>query len=150
VRREAANALGVKRSRAAVQPLIQILTTDKETSVRAAAALALGKIQDEAAVVPLVNVLTGNTPGKKSKKRENEFLMRSAAQALGEIGSRTGVPALIATLADEKSETDVRRAAAEALGAIGDVTAVPALKTAAESNDPYLSQVARAALHRLR
>ena len=71
VRREAANALGSTRSRASVQPLIQLLTTDKEPSVRAASALALGRIQDEAAVVPLVNILSGNASGKKAK-RENE------------------------------------------------------------------------------
>ena len=150
VRREAVNALGARRSRTAVQPLIQLLTTDKEASVRAAAALALGKIQDVTAVVPLANVLTGSISGKKSKTRENEFVMRSAAQALGGIRSRAGVPALIATLSDEKNELDVRRAAAEALGAIGDVSALPALRTAADSNDPYLSQAAHKALRRLR
>ena len=150
VRREVASALGATGSRAAVQPLIQSLETDKETSVRSAAALALGKIQDEAAVVPLANILTGSTSGKKSKKREDSFVMRSAAQALGKIRSHAAVPALIATLADEKSDVDVRRSAAEALGAIGDVTAVPALKSAADSNDPYLSQAARTALRRFR
>jgi HEAT repeat protein len=149
VRREAANALGSARSRASVQPLLQLLTTDKEPSVRAAAALALGRIQDEAAVVPLSNILSGNTSGKKSK-REDEFVMQSAAQALGEIRSRAGVSALIATLSNEKNEIEVRRSAAEALGQIGDPTAVPALKSAADSSDPYLSQAARAALRHLR
>ena len=76
--------------------------------------------------------------------------MRSAAQALGEIRSRAAVPALIATVSDEKNDTDLRRTAAEALGAIGDVNAVPALKTAADSSDPYLAHAARAALRRFR
>jgi HEAT repeat protein len=150
VRREAANALGETQSRAAVQPLIQILAVDKEASVRAAAAIALGRIKDDAAVVPLANVLTGSSAGKKSKARENEFVMRSAAQALGEIRSRAGVSALIATLSDERNELEVRRAAAAALGIIGDATAAPALRTAADSNDPHLSQAARTALRRLR
>ena len=150
VRREAVRALGAVRSRAAVQPLIQLLTTDKEASVRAAAALALGKIQDEAAVIPLANMLTGSIPGKKSKAREDAFVMRVAAQALGQIHNRAGVPALIAALSDEKNELDVRRTAADALGALGDATAVPALKTAADSTDPYLAQAARTALRRLR
>jgi HEAT repeat protein len=150
VRREAAHALGEARSRAAVQPLIQLLTLDKEISVRTAAAIALGRIKDEAAVVPLANVLTGSSSGKKSKARENEFVLRSAAQALGEIRSRAGVPALIAALTDEKNEIEVRRAAAEALGTIGDSTAAPALKAAIDSSDPYLSQAARTALRRLR
>jgi HEAT repeat protein len=150
IRREAANALGATGSRSAVQPLIQLLTTDKEPSVRAAAAIALGKIKDDGAVVPLANVLNGSTSGKKSKARENEFVMRSAAQALGEIRSHAGVSALIATLSDEKNELEVRRTAAAALGAIGDITAAPALKTAADSSDPYLAQAARTALRRLR
>jgi HEAT repeat protein len=149
VRREAANALGATRSRTAVQQLIQLLTLDKEASVRAAAATALGRIKDEAAVVPLANVLTGRAPGKKSKGREDEFVIRSAAQALGEIRSRAGVSALISTLNDEKNELEVRRAAAAALGTIGDATAAPALKTAADSIDPYLSEAARTALRRL-
>jgi HEAT repeat protein len=149
VRREAASALGSTHSRAAVQPLIQLLATDKEASVRAAAAIALGKIQDEAAVVPLVNVLSGTASGKKSKTRENEFVLRAAAESLGQIGSRAGVPALIATLSDEKTEADVRRAAAGALGLIGDMTATPALKAAGNSNDPYLASASLEALKRI-
>jgi len=149
VRREVVRALGETRSKAAVQPLIGLLTSDKEPSVHAAAAIALGKIQDEAAVVPLVNLLTGNGARKKSKAREDEFVMRAAAQSLGEIRSRAGVAALAATLSDEKAPIEVRRAAAEALGAIGDASASPALKTATDSADPYLAQTARAALRRL-
>jgi HEAT repeat protein len=52
-------------------------------------------------------------------------------------------------LTDEQMPIDVRRAAAEALGAIGDASASPALKAAIDSNDPYLSQTARAALRRV-
>jgi len=150
VRREAAHALGATRSPAAVQPLIELLNTDKEAAVRAAAAMALGQTGEEAAVVPLANVLSGG--GAKKKKSEagtNEFVMRTAAQSLGQIHSRAGVPVLIDTLNNDANPIEVRRAAAEALGAIGDPAAAPALKTASEASDPYLSQMARTSLRRL-
>ena len=150
VRREAAHALGTTRSQMAVQPLIESLNSDKEGAVRAAAAMALGQIRDEAAVVPLANVLSeGGAKKKKSKTRENEFVMREAARSLGEIRSRAGVAVLIETLNNDANPIEVRRAAAEALGAIGDSTAAAALKTASESSDPYLSQTARQSLRRL-
>ena len=149
VRREAAYAIGTTRSRSAVQPLIEILTTDKEAAVRAAAAIALGRIGDEAAVVPLVEVLSGPALKKKSKAPDNEFVMRAAAQSLGEIRSHAAVAALIATLNSDTNPNDVRRAAANALGLIGDMTAAPALKAAIASDDPYLSQTAKEALRRM-
>ena len=149
VRRETAYAIGATRSRSAVPPLIEILTADKEDAVRAAAAIALGRIGDEAAVVPLVEILSGSSSKKKSKTRDNEFLMRAAAQSLGEIRSHAGVAALIATLNNDTNPIDVRRAAANALGSIGDMTAAPALKAAIASNDPYLSHTAKEALRRM-
>ena len=149
VRRETAYAIGTTRSRNSVQPLIELLTTDKEAAVRAAAAIALGQIRDEAAVVPLVEILSGSSSKKKSKARDDEFLMRAAAQSLGEIRSHAGVAGLIATLNNETNAIDVRRAAAQALGLIGDASAMPALKAAIASNDPYLSQTAREALRRM-
>ena len=132
-----------------MQPLIEILTTDKEAAVRAAAAIALGRIGDEAAVVPLVEVLSAPASKKKSKAPDNEFVMRAAAQSLGEIRSHAAVAALIATLNSDTNPNDVRRAAANALGLIGDMTAAPALKAAIASDDPYLSQTAKEALRRM-
>jgi len=150
VRREAAHALGATRNRTALQPLIELVSTDKEAGVRAAAAIALGQIRDEAAVVPLANVLSGGAAKKKkSKTRENEFVMREAARSLGLIHSRAGVAVLIEALNNDTNPIEVRRAAAEALGAIGDTSAATALKTASESSDPYLSETARASLRRL-
>lgn len=150
VRREAVNAIGETRSRSAVQPLIELLTVEKEVSVRAAATAALGQIRDESAVPALADILSGASPNKKSKKREDEFVMRSAAQALGEIRSRAGVAPLIAALTNETTPLEVRRAAAEALGLIGDSSATSALEAAFASSDPYLSEAAHVALRRLR
>lgn len=150
VRREAVYSIGETRSRSAIQPLVELLGTEKEASVRSAAVVALGQIGDESAVPALVHVLSGVSPNKKSKNREDDFTMRSAAQALGEVRSRTGVEPLIAALTNETNSLDVRRAAAESLGLIGDSSATSALEAALVSSDPYLSEAARAALRRLR
>lgn len=153
VRREAAYALGLTKSRFATAPLSERLLNDKEDSVRGAAAVALGQIADEAAVVALVGVLAPElaAPAKSKRKREkNPFVLRAAAVALGQIGSRAGTAALIGTLSNEKFADDVRREAARSLGLIGDPSAEPALRTATTSTDPYLSEIAYKAIHRLR
>ncbi len=98
----------------------------------------------------LAQVRSGVSSNKKSKKREDDFMMRSAAQALGAVRSRAGVEPLIAALTNETNSLDVRRAAAESLGMIGDSSATSALETALTSHDPYLSDAARMALRRLR
>ena len=150
VRREIVYALGETKGRSAVQPLVELMSTDKEVSVRAAAAVALGQIGDETAAPALTGVLSRTSPSGKAKKPEDDFVMRAAAMALGQIRSRAGVQALVAVLTDEAGSLDVRRAAAEALGLIGDPGATPALQTALASTDPYLSEAARESLRRLR
>jgi HEAT repeat protein len=151
VRREAAYALGETHSRTAVAPLVNVLLTDKEAGVRGAAAVALGEIRDESAVQPLSQVLAGrNEKKKKAKTGENQFVMRAAARSLGQIRSRSGVDVLIATLANDANDNDVRREAATALGLIGDPSAGPALQAAFASSDPYLSEAAREALRLLK
>jgi HEAT repeat protein len=152
VRREAAYALGLTRSRSATTVLTERLLNDKEDGVRGAAAVALGEIGDEAAVVALVGTLAPelSTPSKKKRKREqNVFVLRAAASALGQIGSRTGTAALISVLSNETLPDDVRREAARSLGLIGDPAAVPALKAATTATDPYLSNIANEALRKL-
>lgn len=156
VRRETAYAIGETRSRSGVQPLITLLMNDKESSVRGAAAVALGQLGDEAAAAPLADALNRRIRGsgllskiKRSKAPENEFVRRAAARSLGQIRSRTGVTALIATLTDEDSGDDVRREAARSLGLIADPAAVPALKAVLSARDPYLSRLAYEALLRI-
>ena len=151
VRREAAHALGETRSRTAVAPLTNLLTSDKDAGVRGAAAVALGSIGDESAVPTLSQVLVGRAEKKKKAKvAENEFVMRAAARSLGQIRSRSAVDVLIATLTNDTNDSDLRREAATALGLIGDAAAGPALQAAFASSDPYLSEAAREALRRLR
>jgi HEAT repeat protein len=141
VRQETAYALGETRTRRAIQPLLTILETEKADGVRGAAVVALGLIGDETAVVPLTQTLSNSR-----KKKENEFIRRSAARSLGQIGSRAAVPALIAALSDERAPDDVRREAAHSLGSIGDPLAVAALRAALSASDPYLSRIAYEAL----
>ncbi len=156
VRREAAYALGETRSPVAVEALSAALAGDKEAGVRGAAAVALGQIGDERAAGALSETLGRRIPGTgffsritRAKTEENEFVRRAAAEALGRIGSRAGVPALIATLTNERAGDDVRREAAIALGRIGDPAAVPALRAALAAHDPYLSRIAFEALRKL-
>jgi HEAT repeat protein len=154
VRREVAFALGRTRNQSAVQPLIERLVSDKEDSVRGAAAVALGEIRDAAATLTLAETLSpgfgvASRSSKKSKKEKDLFLLRAAARSLGQIGSRVGLPALVAALQDEKMSDDVRREAAVALGLIGDAAAVPALRSVEVARDPYLAEAARQAIHRI-
>lgn len=151
VRKEAAYALGLTKSRRATELLTQLLLNDKDDGVRSAAAVGLGDVADDSAVVALANILTQDTSSKKkSKVEKNVFVLRAAARSLGQIKSRAGVPALLAVLTNEKMVEDVRREAAHALGVIGDPVAVPALKNvAASSGDPYLAQAASESLQKI-
>jgi len=155
VRQETAYALGKTHSKSAVPALVERLLNDRKDGVRGAAAVALGQIADDAAVVPLAHVLQpqaampGSKKARQSKSKENVFVLRAAARSLGQIGSRAGVPALIATLEDEKVSDDVRREAAIALGWIRDPAAVSALRSALMARDPYLSLAADEALRKI-
>ena len=152
VRREVAYALGRTRSRSATAALSDTLLSDKEDGVRAAAAVALGHIADEAAVVSLAGMLAPELAARGSSRRKREqnvFVLRAAAVALGQIGSRAGTPALISALTNEKLDSDVRREAARSLGIIGDPAAVPALRAASTASDPFLAQLAYEALRKM-
>jgi HEAT repeat protein len=151
VRQEAAYALGRTKSRNAVAPLTERLTTDKNDGVRGAAAVALGQIGDETAVVSLAQILSPGSSlvGSKVRPEKNVFVQRAAAVALGQIGSRAGVPALVAVLEDDRTTDDVRREAASSLGLIGDPAAEPALRKVLMARDAYLSFAAQEALRRI-
>ncbi|HVF68583.1 MAG TPA: HEAT repeat domain-containing protein [Pyrinomonadaceae bacterium] len=156
VRREAAYALGLTRSRAAVGALAAAVETDKRPAVRGAAAVALGQIGDASAAPALAGALARRLPASgffgrllRKKVEEDEFVRRAAAVSLGQIASRESVPALVEALSDERAPSDIRRECARALGIIGDVRAVPALRSALAAQDPYLSRVAFEALKKL-
>jgi HEAT repeat protein len=153
VRQEVAYALGRTRSRNALPALLERLTIDKIDGVRGAAAVALGMIGDELAVTALAQILapvgSSQRTSKKRKAKENQFVLRSAARSLGQIGSRAGAPSLIEVLSNDSLASDVRREAAGALGLIGDPMAVPALRAVLTAPDPYLSRIAHDALRKI-
>lgn len=154
VRQEAAYALGNTRSKTAVPALMEKLTREQKHGVRGAVVVALGRIADESAVVTLARVLSprsglGGSKKNQSNRKENVLVLRAAAHSLGQIASRAGLPALLATLEDEKIDDDVRREAARALGLIGDPSAIPALRKVLAAPDPYLSIAANEALRRI-
>ena len=153
VRQETAYALGKTRSRMAAGSLADLLVKEKKDGVRGAIVVALGDIGDEISVVPLAQILRPElsmaTSKKRSKKQENPLVLRAAAHALGQIGSRAGVPALLAALQDQEAESDVRREAATSLGLIGDRAALPALSGLLSADDPYLSRAAFEASRRI-
>lgn len=156
VRQEAAYALGNTKSRTAVQALVAVLEKDRSAGARGAVAVALGEIADESATLPLVEALDQSRRAsglfdriRRRKVEENEFVRRSAARSLGQIGSRAAVPILIAVLARPGAGDDVRREAARSLGMIGDTAAIPALRGVLTARDPYLARIAYEALRRL-
>ena len=151
VRREAAYALGLTKSRSAVTSLVERLVKDKKDGVRGAAAVALGQIGDESAVVSLAQVLSpqASSPGAKGSKEKNLFVLRAAAVSLGQIGSRAALPALLSALEDESTADDIRREAARSLGLIGDPAAEPSLRKVLMARDAYLSLAAHEALSRI-
>lgn len=105
-------ALGEMGERAAVEPILGILTRDYPLA-KASAAIALGKIGDERAVESLK---------KEMKDGDSEYVKSSSAIALGRIGEESSVPPLIDRLRDQKVR--VRSSAALALAEIGNEAAV--------------------------
>lgn len=95
---------------------------DRDMQVCQEAAYALARFNSPAAYEALLAALT------RRHTREDWQIRRFAAQALGKLGDRRAVPALVAALRDESDL--VRPTAAEALGELGDRQAVTALKTA--------------------
>ena len=112
LRQQAAHALGVLGSKAAVRPLLHALQAEHSAERRADAAYALGHLGDARAVEPLLRVL---------KDRQEAARVRGqAAESLAYLPDRT--PAVRAALTDALADTqvEVRFWAAFALGQIAD------------------------------
>lgn len=156
VRQQVAYALGETRNSNAASELVTVLVTDKKPSVRGAAAVALGMIADESASAALARIVDPGFQGSggfdknsKQKKEDDQFVKRAAARALGQIGSRSSVPALIAAMSNKRLDTDMRREIVVALGLIGDAAAIPVLRENLSAPDPYLAQYAYEALQKI-
>jgi HEAT repeat protein len=104
--------------RAAVPALLQI-TRHGDTVTTSTAVRALGEIRDPVAAGRLIKLLL---------EAEALDVRAQAAGALGKIGDRPSVDALVKALHDDAWE--VRAQAAKALGRSGDPRSVPALESA--------------------
>ncbi len=131
VRLHAIEALGKVRAPEAVEPLLGLLFTDRDTAVREDTARALGDIGDARAVRFLLVAM------------KEVGLRPLAIEALGKIGDRQAVPALVAVVTGADRPAESRRvegcgeaydaemlakgAAVRALGLIRDDATVPTL-----------------------
>ena len=142
------------KATAAVEPLMELVQQDKETSVRRVAVTALVAIGDARALPSLVAALgdsdssvrnTARNAMKSFKelaipellkglKHEKKEVRSGAAGVLGEMKAVAGVEALMEVVQTDK-EGEVRGAAVRALGSIGDVRALPVLVEALGDSD---------------
>ncbi|MEI7554749.1 HEAT repeat domain-containing protein [Candidatus Chlorohelix sp.] len=110
-------------------PALTKALKDSEPMVRVEAAAALSRFNSETAFKLLLDSLN-------LKNKSDDYLVRQySAEALGKMGDRRAVQALIAVLKDENSL--VKAAVATALGELGDPAAITALVRAHHS-DPHL------------
>lgn len=179
VRREAAFALGEVGDTSATGALTKTLRTDKISEVRTAAAAALGKVGDTSAVSELISILktrprdedeflrrsaarsigqivqiirTGRRPVVTPQNfLPDKFKDRGPADASNESKTFSAASDVLLDVLRRRTESDdTRREAAFALGAIGDPKAVPDLESTVASPDPYLAEIAREALLKIR
>ncbi|MFH1374467.1 MAG: HEAT repeat domain-containing protein [bacterium] len=108
----------------AIQSLVEALESD-DPDVRKFVVDVLGLIKDESAVKPLC----------KSLSDENDNVVCSAAEALGEIGSSKAISELVA--AYQRCE-DSRLQVIEALGKIGDPSSLDMLFGFLKTDDPVI------------
>jgi len=164
-RKAAADVLGQRREKQAVEPLIAALRKG-DTLVQEAAADALGKIGDERAVAPLVALLEDDGAGWRAVKALELIASPTAVQPVIPLLSKTGDTAeraasLLASLgpdealapllaALESDDAALRGTVAGALGSFGDRQAVPALIKALDDADDGVRAAAARALGTIR
>jgi len=131
----AMQALGQLRYKEAVPPIAAILgKKDEKNEIRVAAAYALGAIGDPGGASALINALaerpapapaapaTGNeapgtTAAAPAPPPDTTIPVRiAAARALGHLGDKAGIDALVTALGEAEPDAEVRVAAAYALG----------------------------------
>ena len=179
VRREGAFALGEVGDISAAPQLISALTRDKDPEVRTASAVALGKVGEPAAVATLAGLFsvrpteenemlrsaTAKSIGQIAEKIRADKVTKLTPQNFlpdkyKDLGSKS-MPSLLtffdnaektlARVLESTSEADdTRREAAFALGAIGDVSGEPILSKFTSSSDPYLAEICREALMKIK
>jgi HEAT repeat protein len=179
VRREAAYALGEVGDVTSGPPLVKALSDDKSPEVKTAAAIALGKVGNPVAVPVLVQLL-GHRPtedtemlrsaaagsiGHIAEKMRSGKLQTVTPQNFlpdkyKDLGTKptpdllshftNAVTTLIRVLENPAEAEDTRRQAAFSLGAIGNTSAEPVLSKHITSSDPYLAEICKEAVRKLR
>lgn len=151
VRKAAVLYITKKPDKKSIEYLINILE-GPDSYLASCAAGALGVIKDERAVAPLIKVLskthtnnsvhtsgtqptvktarmlTGTSGGIKVVPADETSLKINAAMALGKIGDRKAVPALIECFSNKENDKFLRQEAAIALKHIGDPVALAAIE----------------------
>lgn len=175
VRREAAYALGGVKTVESVQALLNTLRRDKVYEIRTAAVVSLGTLGDLSAVSVLVEILrkrpkedeeylrrsaarsigqiaqierTGNAYIVTPKNFLSENFKDKPSNA--PMSANIATPILATVLQNKNEENDTRREAAFALGAIGDQNAISVLQSQQNSDDPYLAEIVKEALLKIK
>lgn len=179
VRREGAFAIGEVGDVSTGPQLLTALSRDKSPEVKTAVAIALGKVGNPASV-PVLSKLFSERPTEDNemlrmaaarsigqiaeKMRSGRVTALTPQNFLPEkykdLGTRP-TPDLLSHFADAQrtlarvlessSEADdTRREAAFALGAIGDKSSEPVLSKYTSSPDPFLAEICREALMKLK
>lgn len=130
VRLEVAEALGRLQNSRAVNPLIQLLKDEKESSVyvKESAVKALGMLGDIRALEPLLDLFEA----QQGFRKKTTFLFEQVVTAIGRLGQQNhpasrekALGSLLKALQDEAPS--IRLAAVEALSEIGEVSDLPCL-----------------------
>src|SRR5207248_1282367 len=136
MRAVAAHALGVIGDARATKALIQLLR-DERYFVREQAAFALGQMGD-GAVEQIIEMANAAQPATRE----------AAIEALGDIGSKQAVAALLDLVANDLS--GARPEAIEALGKIGDASAIAPILAAMRGGSVAVRKRSVAALAHFR
>ena len=165
-RADAAERLGLMRSRSAVEPLVALMGDDSG-EVRMRAARALGLIRGSTSVRPLVQALAD--PSRWSAIRVAEILINVGAEAVGEVLAvwdnlprHARISALdvlgrirsldardLMTRCLDDPDADLRARAAHGLGLVGDPQAAGPLLRALQDREWPVRAMAAKALGRL-
>ncbi|MDZ4762923.1 MAG: HEAT repeat domain-containing protein [Chloroflexota bacterium] len=119
MRIDVVTALGMCRSEAGMAALLKLVRLSMFDAHHVQAIRSLGWFRDARLAAPLLPLLAHNVGAVRL----------AAAEALGDIGDPSAVPALVERF-ESDPQIDIRWQAARSLGAIRDASAVPALMAA--------------------
>jgi HEAT repeat protein len=151
VKAAAAIALGLIGDTSALQPLAAVLRQrprEDDQMLRRAAARAIGQTAELVRFGRTDSVIPQNFLPEQYKDIPQKSEYPSEPTHVNIFAPY--VPLLISVLQDAREEADTRREAAFALGAIGSNAAFPVLQQHAQSPDPYLAEISREALLKIR